>query len=41
MDVIASKTTLFNSRSVITIIVSARSELDRGSPIMKSIEISL
>jgi hypothetical protein len=41
VDVIASKIILFNSRSVITIIVSAWLEPDRGSLVMKSIESSL
>jgi hypothetical protein len=41
IDVITSKIILFNSRSVITIIVSAWLELDRGSLVIKSIESSL
>jgi hypothetical protein len=41
VDVIASKIILFDSRSVMTIIVSAWLEPDRGSPVIKSIESSL
>ena len=41
IDVIALKIILFDSQSVITIIVSARLEPDRGSLVIKSIESSL
>ena len=41
VDVITSKITLLDSRSVMTIIVSARSEPDGGSPVIKSNESSL
>jgi len=38
IDVIASKIILFDSRSVMTIIISAWLEPDRGSLVIKSIE---
>ena len=41
VDVITSKIILFDSRSVITMIVSAWLEPDGGSLVMKSIESSL
>jgi hypothetical protein len=41
MDVITSKIILFDSRSVMTMIVSAWLEPDGGSLVMKSIESSL
>ncbi len=41
VDAIALKIMLFDSLSVITIIASALLVLDRGSPVIKSIEILL